>query len=78
MTFIEWTDQVGVAKVAKLCNVSTDAVYQWRRCETSPKVMVAYQLIEASLGVLDWDAIYMPYVNARINHNDPKQTKLFK
>lgn len=76
MEFEQWINQVGPTKVAALVDVSMDTVYQWRRGETSPKVMTAHKLIELSHGVLSWEIIYTHYVNIRLAESNPNQTKL--
>lgn len=73
MDLVDWIKQVGPGKVSKMLNVSTEAVAQWRRCETSPKTMIAYEIIQKTHGMLDWNDIYMPYVQKQLAYKDPNQ-----
>lgn len=77
MDLIEWIDQIGPTKISKMLGVSREAINQWKRCETSPKTMIAYEIIQKTHGMLDWDGIYMPFVRKQLAYKDPNQASLF-
>ena len=54
----DYIDAIGVLKIAVICGVSTQAVYQWRAGVTYPRRDQAAFLIEYSKGALSFDSIY--------------------
>ena len=76
MDLIEWIDLIGKKKVAELLGVTRENIYQWINGQTSPKVMTAHKIVSLSCGVVDWEGIYRPYVQARLQESDKNQLKL--
>lgn len=76
MDLIEWLEAMGNKKVTALLEVSVETIYQWKRGDTSPKVMMAHKIIELSNGLVDWESVYAPYVRRRVVNKDPNQTKM--
>lgn len=76
MDLIEWITLLGPKKVSEILGVSTETVQQWKRCDTSPKIMTAHDIVTKTHGALTWESIYAPYVAARLPENNPDQMKM--
>jgi hypothetical protein len=66
MTFQEYIDTVGVQKLADTLNMTRQHVHNWRELKNSPRPEVAYRMIAMSGGILNWEKIYQPYVEASL------------
>lgn len=66
MTFQQFIDGVGVRKLAMMCNVTETAVYKWRNLDGTPRPETAFFIILQSNNILDWEKIYFPYVQKRL------------
>lgn len=75
MDLNEWLTVMGTSKSAELLKVSTVTICQWKKVETSPKVMMAHKIIKLSNGLVTWESVYAPYVKARTN-KDPNQIEM--
>lgn len=76
MDFLNYISAMGVENLAEKLETTTPTIYQWKSFQTAPRPMMAYKLIALSGGLLDFNAIYSPYVNAKIQEQNPNQTKL--
>ena len=75
MDLIEWLEAMGNKKIMELLGVSIETIYQWKRADTSPKVMMAHKIVELSNGLVNWRSVYAPYVRRR-TEKDPNQINM--
>lgn len=75
MDLTQWISAMGNKKVIALLGVSIETIYQWKRADTSPKVMMAHKIIKLSNGLVTWESVYAPYVRRR-TQKDPNQTEM--
>lgn len=77
MTLPQYIEKMGIRKTADLLGVSPQTVLQWKNLETTPRPMTAYNIIEVTKGLLDWEDIYKPYVLNQLGYKNPNQKSLF-
>lgn len=75
MNLIEWLEAMGNKKVMALLGVSIETIYQWKRGDTSPKVMTAHKIVSSTGGIVTWESVYAPYVEKR-TQKDPNQIEM--
>jgi len=63
ITLKQYIDARGVHTVAALCRVTTAAVYAWAKMQTPPVPLLAYLMIEDSMGMLSFNSIYGQYIH---------------
>ena len=64
-TLMDYIDIKGAPTVAAELGVSHASVCNWRRGDFAPSAMHAQKLIEQSNGVLSFDTIFTPYIEAQ-------------
>lgn len=73
----QYIETRGVHKVAALCRVTTQTVYNWQNNQTPPDAFMCYLMIEDSMSMLTYDSILNPYVLANFEKISEHKAKGF-
>jgi len=76
MTLQEFIDQTGQPIIAEKLKVTTQTVSNWRTYKVAPPPLEAFKLIEFSHGVLSWEKIYDPFIEAYLKRHNIKREKV--
>ncbi|MCX4029567.1 helix-turn-helix transcriptional regulator [Endozoicomonas sp. SM1973] len=76
MQFSVFIQKHGDDEVAAMLGVKKRTVSSWRRMERAPTPEQAYNIIEKTQQVVDWQGIYQPYVTYRKRQKSKKQSML--
>lgn len=73
-TLREYIEHKGVNQVAREVGVEGAAVSKWFNLKGTPRPHLAHLLIRMTNGLLSWEGIYQPFVDA--NNEDQLEMKL--
>jgi hypothetical protein len=71
MKLKDYIEDYGVKKIAAICDVELNAVYQWVGMTGVPRPKHAAMIVSYSNGLVDWNDIYQPYFDQF--NKDPNQ-----
>lgn len=77
VTLKQYVETRGVHKVAALCRVTTQTVYNWVNFTTYPDPFLAYLMISDSMAMLTYESIYKNYVMANFGEISKHKVKDF-
>lgn len=77
ITIQDYVEQRGVNKVAALCRVTPQTVYNWINHAHSPDPFMCHIIIEDSMNMLSFDSIMSAYVHHNYDRITEHKSKDF-
>ena len=71
MKLKDYIEDLGVKKIAAVCDVEPSATYRWASLQGVPKPEHGLKIVKYSNGLVDWNDIYQPYFDQF--NTDPNQ-----